>query len=284
MAEGLLRSVFLPTRAYAAVLSGQKTLVVGRKGSGKSAICMQLLQAGTRAGGTVLVAPDDAAGDELRRFELQGLNLQTAKSLIWRYVFAVQAAQYLVGHSKDHGRKTPVSVKSLGRFLKANGESSNERFYDRVLSGARKLQEASFSLTAFGVTGSIDLKGQAEGARAAKQLDAIERGVSRAFADLACAGNHEPFLILVDQVEQVWAGDESSKAMVMGLLLAGQHVAGSVYGGALRCALFLRSDIYDVLEYTETDKFHSDEIRIDWTASQLSEVGLARARASLSPR
>lgn len=282
MAEGLLRAGFLPTRAYAAVLSGQKTLVIGRKGSGKSAICMQLLQAGTRAGGTVLVAPDDAAGDELRRFELQGLNLQTAKSLIWRYVFAVQAAQYLVQHSKNHGRKTPASVKSLGRFLKANGESRNERFYDRVLSGTRKLQEASFSLTAFGVTGSVDLKGQAEGAKAAKQLDAIERGVARAFADLGCAGNHEPFLILIDQVEQVWTGDESSKAMVMGLLLAGQHVAGAVYGGALRCALFLRSDIYDVLDYTETDKFHSDEIRIDWTVSELCEVGLARARASLT--
>ena len=168
MAVGLLRAGFLPTRAYAAALSGQKTLVIGRKGSGKSAICMQLLQAGTRAGATVLVAPDDAAGDELRRFELQGLNLQTAKSLIWRYVFAVQAAQYLVQHSKDHDRKTPASVKALGRFLKANGESRNERFYDRVLSGARKLQEASFSLTAFGVTGSVDLKGQAEGAKAAK--------------------------------------------------------------------------------------------------------------------
>ena len=283
MAEGLLRAGFLPTRAYAAVLSGQKTLVIGRKGSGKSAICMQLLQAGTRAGGTVLVAPDDAAGDELRRFELQGLNLQTAKSLIWRYVFAVQAAQYLVQHSKDDGRKTPASVKALGRFLKANGESRNERFYDRVLSGARKLQEASFSLSAFGVKGSVDLKGQAEGAKANKQLDAIERGVSRAFAELAHAGNHEPFLILVDQVEQVWAGDESSKAMVMGLLLAGQHVAGAVYGGALRCVLFLRSDIYDALEYTETDKFHSDETRIDWTTSELCEVGLARARASLSP-
>jgi hypothetical protein len=47
-----------------------------------------------------------------------------------------------------------------------------------VLSGARKLQEASFSLSAFGVKGSIDLKGQAEGAKANKQLDAIERGVS----------------------------------------------------------------------------------------------------------
>lgn len=282
MAEGLLRAGFLPTRAYAAVLSGQKTLVIGRKGSGKSAICMQLLQTGTRAGGTVLVAPDDAAGDELRRFELQGLNLQTAKSLIWRYVFAVQTAQYLVQHSKGHGRKTPLSVKSLSRFLKANGETPNARFYDRVLSGARKLQEASFSLTAFGVTGRIDLKGQAEGAKAAKQLDSIEQGVSRAFADLQCGGNHEPFLVIVDQVEQVWAGDENSKAMVMGLLLAGQHIAGSVYGGALRCALFLRSDIYDSLEYTETDKFHSDEIRIDWTDDELSEVGLARARASLA--
>jgi hypothetical protein len=71
--------------------------------------------------------------------------------------------------------------------------------------------------------------------------------------------------------------------MVMGLLLAGQHAAGAVYGGALRCVLFLRSDIYDALEYTETDKFHSDEIRIDWTARELCEVGLARARASLSP-
>jgi ABC-type hemin transport system ATPase subunit len=283
MAEGLLRAGFRPTRAYTAVLSGRKTLVIGRKGSGKSAICMQLLQAGTRAGGTVLVAPDDAAGDELRRFELQGLNPQTAKSLIWRYVFAVQAAQYLVQHSKDHGQKPPASVKVLGRFLKANGESQNERFYDRVLSGARKLQEASFSLTALGVTGSIDLKGQAEGAKAAKQLDAIEKGVSRALADLACAGNHEPFLILVDKVEEVWTGDDDSKAMVMGLLLAGHHVAGTIYGGALRCALFLRSDIYDALEYTETDKFHSDEIRIDWTSSELSEVGLARARASLSP-
>jgi hypothetical protein len=52
-----------------------------------------------------------------------------------------------------------------------------------VLSGARKLQEASFSLSAFGVKGSIDLKGQAEGAKANKQLDAIERGVSRRSAN-----------------------------------------------------------------------------------------------------
>jgi hypothetical protein len=65
--------------------------------------------------------------------------------------------------------------------------------------------------------------------------------------------------------------------MVMGLLLAGQHVAGAVYGGALRCVLFLRSDIYDALVYTETDKFHSDETRNDWTTSELCEVGLARA-------
>lgn len=280
MADGLLQAGFLPTRAYEDALSGRKALVIGRKGAGKSAICMQLAARGELTGGTALITPDDAAGEELRRFELQGLTLQTAKSLIWRYVFAVQAARYLVKHGReDHGKKAG-SVRALDRFLRANGEGVGERFYDRVLAAVSGLQ-ASFSLEAFGVKASMDVKGQSEGAKAAKQLEVIEGGVARAFAELGCARQHNPFVILVDQLEQVWSGDADSNALVRGLLLAGQQVAGTTYGGALRCVLFLRSDIYDSLVFSEGDKFRGDELRIDWTAEELCEVALTRARASL---
>ncbi|HWM38467.1 MAG TPA: hypothetical protein VNS49_15250, partial [Streptomyces sp.] len=108
MADGLLRAGFQQTLAYEAALSGRKMLIIGRKGSGKSAICMHLTAPGVHAGGTLLITPDDAAGDEIRRFELQGLTSDTSKSLIWRYVFAVHAARHLVAHTKDaHGWRTP---------------------------------------------------------------------------------------------------------------------------------------------------------------------------------
>ncbi|MDO0935392.1 hypothetical protein QQY66_28355 [Streptomyces sp. DG2A-72] len=278
--EGLLlRGGFLPNAAYRAALSGRKMLIIGRKGSGKSAICMQLSADGGQHAGTVLVTPDETAGEEIRRFELQGLPGDSAKSLIWRYVFAVHAARHLVMHAKDAHRRKPDSVKALARFLKQNGESAGGRLGDRLAQGARGLQ-TSLSLEAFGVKAGLDLaQAPSEGAQAARQLEVVEQGVAKAFADLGCAGEHGPLLLMVDQLEQVWSAESDSNSMVIGLLLAAKH-AVSLYGGAVRFLLFLRADIYDSLSFGEGDKFRGDELRITWTEQALRDLALARARAS----
>ena len=213
-------------------------LIIGRKGSGKSAICMQLMADGEggHRGGKVLVTPDEAAGKEIRRFELQGLPGDSAKALIWRYVFAVHAARYLVEHAKGahHGGHKTDSVKVLARFLKQNGEApggGGGRLVDRVAQGARRLQ-TSLSLEALGmVKASVDLaQSPSEGARATRRLEIVEQGVVRAFADLGCDGVvHPPLLLMVDQLEQVWSAEPDSNSMVIGLLLAAKHAA-SLYG------------------------------------------------------
>ena len=278
--NGLLRKGFLPTEAFDEASSGRKNLIIGRKGSGKSAICMQLTTAAEHAGRTCLITPDDAAGDEIRRFELQGLTGETAKSLIWRYVFAVQAARYLVRHANlVHGNRFAGPVRALKRFLQKNGEADEERFYDRVARGGQGLQ-SSLSLEAFGVKANFDRKGGSEGAQASRQLEVLESGVARAFAFLGCSAEHAPMLILVDQLEQVWSSDPESDDLVIGLLLASKHITRS-YRGAVRCVVFIRSDIYDALRFDDADKFHSDEMRIDWTTDRLKDVALLRARASL---
>jgi hypothetical protein len=281
LTDGLLREGFLPTHAYEMALAGRKSLVIGRKGSGKSAICAQLAIEGSYAGATVLITPDDTAGNEIRRFELQGVTGDTAKSLIWRYVLAVQAARYLSAHvdGPDHG-KAPGSVRALRAFLKANGELDDQRLYDRLLRGIRVLQSASLSLKAFGVMEfSVDASRASEGARAARQLEILEQGVAAAFTDLGCAGHH-PLLFLVDQLEQVWSSSPDSHATIVGLLLAAKHI-NNRYRGMARCVLFLRSDIYDALNFADADKFHSDEVRISWTRTALGDVARARAAASL---
>lgn len=89
----------------------------------------------------------------------------------------------------------------------------------------------------------------------------------------------KPFLILVDQLEQVWQGDSDSHALVTGLLLGAKQVLAA-YGHAVRCVLFVRADIYDALNFADGDKFRSDEVRITWSPAALR--ALARARASLS--
>lgn len=285
LADGLLGAGFLRTPAYEDALSGRKMLIIGRKGSGKSAICMRLTTDGAYPGPTALITPDDAAGEEIRRFELQGLAGDTAKSLIWRYAFAVQAARHLDRHARrGHGRwlpgGTPASVKALHRFLRENQEADEERLYDRLVKGRLGLQ-GSLSLEMFPFKASVDVAGSSEGARADRQLKILERGVAAAFADLDCqARGHAPLLLLVDQVEQVWSLDPDSNSMVIGLLLASKHVMHA-YRKAVRCVLFLRSDIYDTLNFTNADKFHGDEKRLNWTRQALRDIALARAVASL---
>ncbi|UIX31727.1 P-loop ATPase, Sll1717 family [Streptomyces sp. GQFP] len=278
--EGLLlRGGFLPNAAYRAAVSGRKMLIIGRKGAGKSAICMQLMADSAHTTGKILVTPDETAGEEIRRFELQGLPGDSAKALIWRYVFAVHAARHVVAHAKDaHGRR-PDSVKALVRFLKQNDELPGERLGDRLAQGAKGLQ-TSLALEAFGIKAGVDLaQSPSEGARAARQLEVVEQGVAKAVADLGCDAAHGPLLLMVDQLEQVWSAEPDSNSMVIGLLLAAKHAA-SLYGRFVRFLLFLRSDIYDSLSFGEGDKFHGDELRITWTEQALRDLALARARAS----
>ncbi|MEU1600909.1 hypothetical protein ABZ468_51450 [Streptomyces sp. NPDC005708] len=281
MAVGWLREGFRSTAPYEAVLSGRKLLVIGRKGAGKSAICLRLMSGGDDVGSSVLITPDNAAGEEIRRFELLGLTGDTAKSLVWRYVFAVHAARYLMAHADaEHGRHRRTALKALRKFLQANNEWDEAGLYDRLVRGANRLQSTSLSLEAFGVKAGLDMSRSSEGARASAQLEVLEAGVARAFGELGCAERHGPLLVLVDQLEQIWSNDPESKAMVTGLLLAGKRAA-SVYGSGLRCVLFLRADIYDVLEFSDGDKFRGDEIRIKWSIEELKALALTRASLSL---
>jgi hypothetical protein len=66
--------------------------------------------------------------------------------------------------------------------------------------------------------------------------------------------------------------------MVIGLLLAAKQLPQRFEG--VRCVVFLRSDIYDLLEFGERDKLPGEEMRIDWNRGALQEVLRARASSS----
>lgn len=276
---GLLRAGFLETAAYRAAQMARKHLIIGRKGSGKSAICRTLAASPDETMITLLVTPDEVSADEMRRFALQGITAEKAKELIWRYVLSIGVAKYLVAHAQAwHASSKLHSVEAVRKFLVANKEVDDPNFQEKFWRAVQKLK-ASFSLEAFGIKVGANVGWPSEGVRAASQLGVVEKNVKKALADLACDKVHPRLLILIDQVDDVWSDEVESHQMVVGLLRAARLLSSNF--PRVACVVFLRSDIYDVLQFFDKDKLHSEEMRVDWTGERLLQMVFTRAQASL---
>ena len=182
---GLLREGFIHTSAYMAAQSGKKSLIIGRKGSGKSAISVALLQQSHPGLKVSLVTPDEISADEIRRFQLVGIPAEQSKALLWRYIFAVQIAKFIVQHSKNHGRSAPSAVRKLKRFLHDNGETDDFELHEKFWRIIERLK-SSISLEAFGAKIALEIQGPTEGIKASNSLDLLERQIEDAVSALAC--------------------------------------------------------------------------------------------------
>jgi hypothetical protein len=284
-AGGLLRQGFLKTVAYESARDGRKTLIIGRKGSGKSAICMMLARADDPALSVSVINPDEISGEEIRGFTLPGITAEQAKSMIWRYVLTMQTAKFVLTHATQaHRGGSWSSINSLRKFLVANGELDDLGIHEKFWRVIERIK-SSISLEAFGVKVAAEIAAPSPGIKVNNTLDAIDHHVKAALADLACPRNHSRLLLLVDQLEKVWSNDADSDAMVTGLLLASKHIASTF--DPVNCVVFLRSDIYDLLEFQDSDKFRGAEMRIDWRREALLDLVQVRAQisagAQLSP-
>jgi hypothetical protein len=207
---GLLHAGFLRTAAFRAVESGRKQLIIGRKGSGKSAICVTLAATNDAVS---LITPDEISADEIQKFELAGINVQQSKAIIWRYILMVQIAKFVVAHAREHA-KQPASVQALRKFLLANGEADEHRWHEKFWKVIQRLR-ASLSLEAFGAKVALDAGSMpSEGIRASGQVEIVEKHVLLALTDLKFPGTHRRPVLLIDQVEKVWSNDRDSEVMV----------------------------------------------------------------------
>ncbi|MGC4093112.1 MAG: hypothetical protein QM756_35530 [Polyangiaceae bacterium] len=226
-----------------------------------------------------MVTPDEISADETRKFQLTGIASEDSKAFVWRFVFATQIAKALITQDRRAAEKHPDAyIRNLRQFLLDNdiGDDLNvsEKFW-RIIERIK----TSISLSAFGLKISAGIEPKTPGAQTSAHLDILEAKVAEAAECTGYIGKDSPFYILVDQIERIWSNDPQSDALVYGLLRAAKHVQQSVRG--VRAVLFLRTDIYDALRFSEGDKFRSDEYRIEWDEKSLLQLVEARATASV---
>jgi len=293
--SGLLQGSFLKTAIFDQIKSRSKSLVIGRKGSGKSALCLILKKELNQEDKTYacVVTPDAISADEIKRFQMAGINEQQSKKLIWRYIFLVHICKFLLEASRnkcnsdwsakseqfsdsDWSKEQGCSsqLNKIREFLVENREVDDMNFQENFWRIINRIQTA-LTFKAFGQSLQLTTnQAPNEGLDFNSKLEFLESYLKEPLEHF----KEYKFFLLVDKVDEIWDGNPSSNEMVIGLLMASKEI--NQMNSNVSCAVFLRTDIYEQLHFFDKDKLRGDEVPVLWNSETLPQIILERARVS----
>jgi hypothetical protein len=273
-ADRRLADYFIKTPQVDSALSFRSAHFLGRKGAGKSAIFTQLPRlAIDRYGKKVavsLMTPDQYAWGALREYEEQGLLLEQAHTNAWKFTIAVDAAATLLEVPVESLDQKPRKALELIRsFVTSNfgGDAPTPT------STAKRLLKGlgAFNLEAFGFGIGFERNKQ-EQILTPQIIDILLEATNKVCKDIG-------IIIASDRLDDSWDGSEKAKSLLIGLLKATKEINdkySNINGTGIHILTFLRSDIYQGLQFDDKDKHRAIEEEIYWTQDLLRDMINAR--------
>lgn len=273
--QKFLERVFLPTAIFERIRQGKKHLVLGRKGSGKTAVCLRLYEDLERRGLKVsLLTPRDLSKFKMTLLEKGSLNSAESALLSWKYVFFVEIGSYILeAADQKYGSNHlawPEAIKYVRKFM-AENTSKHASWLDKTFKVIRRIKKVG--VVPFEAEIDPNVVSQ-EVVDFTDKIDEITDHIPKALSLLET----KPIYILVDKVDELWEPSKESQLLVVGLLRASKELYEQT--NLANVITFLRSDIFDALQFHDSDKFHSYEERIIWNKTDLMKLVTLRARAS----
>jgi hypothetical protein len=271
--------VTTPQATVAAKLA--RTQFLGRKGSGKSALFSQLQslfrEAGHYKNRVVHLTPDQYAWSALRQYKESGILSEQAHANAWLFTIAVEAAAVLTNELETlFASNATDPLRRLKKFITSN---YGNKLPDARSTAVRMLKGLeSFDLEAFGFGLGFSRK--------LHEQPLTPQIVELLFADLRVLSRDVGIVIALDRLDDSWDGSSEAKSLLIGLLKAAKEINDrfsektSVKG--ISCLVFLRSDIYDSLQFDDKDKHRPLEETITWTPDLLRTMVTQRLPKGLT--
>lgn len=265
-----LAEYFVATSYTTNLASGKGTLFLGRKGSGKSALFTQmprLLAVQATQLSLVSLTPDQYAWAALRTYTEQGLMPEQAHANAWRITLLVETAATLCSLERLWSDEATAAIRDLRKFLADNFGVVETSPTTKAAALVKSLNR--LNLTAFGVGIGVDLGGTPG---PTLTPDVSNKMLERLALPLREVG----VVVALDRLDESWDGSPDSRSLIIGLLKAAKDLNDrlglSIDGKGLRVLVFLRSDIYDSLEFDDKDKHRPTERQILWSSDELKEM------------
>ncbi|WP_157960276.1 P-loop ATPase, Sll1717 family [Albibacillus kandeliae] len=272
---------FLKTGAVDQVLSGKILLVLGRKGSGKTALVRHFTEGDNKDHGKPLSLRSYPWTSHQQLVD-QGASPSEAYVASWRLLIAIRLASMVC----QLGSNTYLdSLKALQTFLKKNFNSIDPE--SRAILSRGRLdvngltvapQVAGFAL------GSIIFGDESRKKVLGLELDSLTNSilndVTTAIAELGISRLYLHFDELDQGLDQV---DETKQKMLVGLILAAREISRSKSLRANICPIvYLRTDIWEQIEFSDKNKItQSASVNLQWDEQSLLQLVNTRLQARL---
>lgn len=267
---------FVETSAVKEISDGDKFLVLGRKGSGKTALFRYFNE--TNQNNIVSIALNlrgypwamhakraDSDVDESERYEAS-----------WKYLivleFARVVAQRLTGTSKWTNE-----AKNLLEFFQQNYGGINVDLGDFLRPPKLSLSKASFEPQLFGAKlGGITLERGTHEGGLARELNLLTDLILESATYLCKREGIKNVLIHFDELDQgMTKFDRPRQEMLTGLILASRAVnrAAAQNSVKLKSVIYLRTDLWNSINFSDKNKITTTAtLDISWDEAALLKV------------
>ncbi|GAA4393251.1 hypothetical protein GCM10023088_72380 [Actinomadura verrucosospora] len=265
-----LEKYFVESPAYHRVRSGAKTILMGNRGAGKSAIFQVLARRERAAGGHVIELSPEDYSYELLSSTMAAENAgswakQGAYAAAWKYLIYVLVMKALA-------RKGMRLTKNGGRQI---------HNYIRDMHGAQQLGPLSLLVSYLKRLEAVKI-GPIEAGVRTRELDRLYQleEIQNLLPALRKVLDNQRVVVLVDELDRGWDSSEDAKAFVSGLFQA--CVSINALHPNLRVYISLRQELYDDIPalYDDAQKHRDLLEKIYWSEDSLLELIARRIRHS----
>jgi hypothetical protein len=284
-----LTRYFVQTESFTRIFRGQKMYVIGRKGTGKSSIYSAIHNMPSSPEYAVAgLTFDDYPWQLHNKIRDETRSVDSAHVITWRYIILIELAKVLLQEAEQKNSKSK-DTETLTAFVEEAYGTAHPSL-NKLLSGlvdrikrVRKIELPGFDHT--GIKGGsieFDPKESPEKAvlatiKAATDTihDRVNKLLSRRF-----------YFVLFDKLDDGWDNSAEFKSSIVGLLRAARdlNIEAQKVDKLLRCVVFLRSDIYDSIQYNDKNKAFSDIKPLVWNEKSLLSLINKRIEKSLGLR
>lgn len=244
-------SYFIKTSAVDRIESGASYAVIGRKGSGKTALTKYF---------SVPRKDYVSAAPTLRDYpwNVHASRRNTGASDIesyvssWRYLIAVKANSIVL---EQRGMRTMTDAQRSARdFLNDNYGGYTPTLPDILRPPRLKVTKKTFAPNIMGNSiGSVELEDKDGGL--SQNIDSLTTALLKNAKTLASQAQVSKICIHFDELDQgLGQLDVRRKEMLIGLILAIRSIRSSSEGAVILPVFYIRSDLWDELKFSDKNK------------------------------
>lgn len=273
---------FVSTNAVAKVADGSAFLVLGRKGTGKTAIVRHFTEQAGPFPSRPLNLRNYPWGTHATRVDYGASDIE-AYVASWRYLIAVELASLVVAQPKsDHSLET----SRLRAFLKDNYGGPDPTLGEILRPQRLRLSNISLQPSVMGnAIGGVDLERKGKDHQFGLELEAVTTALLKSVIAVAKDIGVGALSLHFDELDQGLSTlDAGRSKMLVGLVLAARSIRreGAAASILLHPVVYLRSDLWDELEFSDKNKINQSlTLHLEWDGDSLKELIDQRLRAKL---